>query len=52
MPEVFTSSKHVYNIATLTAILGALLEYQVCKGNPTSTWWKWRWGGKWSMEKN
>ena len=42
MPEVFPSLKHVYSIATLTAVLGALLEYQVCKGNPTSTWWKWR----------
>jgi len=33
MPESFPCPKHVNSIATLTAILGALLEYQVCKGN-------------------
>ena len=33
-PEVFPCQDHVNSVATLTTILGALLEYQVCKGNP------------------
>ena len=34
VPEIFPCQEHANSVATNRAILGALLEYHVCKGNP------------------
>ena len=38
VPEIFPCQEHVNSVATLRAILVALLEYHVCKGNPEAAY--------------